>query len=188
MMDENRKPSRLRAMFKNAVVWGAGWGILGTAVAAVMRLNDNISPLIALLDGIGMGIRIGMVGGLAGAAFAGFISVAYRGKRISEISWQRFGLGGLVLGGLFVPAFIQTMSLLTGGGLAPFTHLWNDVLYSAVFGGLTAAGTMKLAQMDEEKNPVTAGELLDRMERQSLAAGEAPGFAAEQRARAAEQR
>ena len=188
MTDETKKPSRLRAMFKNAVVWGAGWGILGTAVAAVMRLNDNITPLIALLDGLGMGIRIGIVGGLAGAAFAAFISVAYRGQRISEISWKRFGLGGLVLGGLFVPTFIQTMSILTGGGLVPLTHIANDILYSALFGGITAAGTMKLAQLDEEKNPVTAGELLDRMERQSLGAGETPGFAAEQRARATERR
>ena len=188
MPDETGKPSRLRAMMKNGVVWGGVWGALGTAVAAFMRLGDNISPPIALLDGLGMGIRIGIVGALAGAAFAAFISVAYRGQRVSEISWKRFGLGGLVLGGLFVPAFIQVMSLLTGGGLVPFSDIAGDMLYSAVFGGITAAGTMKLAQLDEEKNPVTASELLDRMEQQSLSAGGTPGYAAEQRARAAEQR
>ena len=182
------KQSKLKAMLKNGVVWGAGWGLLGTAVATVFRLADNISPVMAFFDGLGMGIRIGIVGGLAGAAFAAFISVAYRGQRVSQISWPRFGLGGLVLGGLFVPAFIETMSLLTGGGLVPFTHIANDMLYSALFGGITAAGTMKLAQVDEAKHPVTASELLDQMERQSLGTGARTGYSPEQRARAAEQR
>ena len=187
-MSNESKPSRLRAIFKNAVVWGAGWGALGTAVASVMRLNDNISFPIALLDGLGMGIRIGFVGALVGAAFAGFISFAYRGKRLSEINWLRFGAGGLILGGLFVPAFLEAMSLLTGGGLVPFNLIGDDMLYSALFGGITAAGTMKLAQLDEEKNPVTVQELLERMEQQSLATDDATRISIEQRLRATERR
>ena len=173
---------------RNAVVWGAGWGILGTAVATVMRLIDNISPVMAFLDGLGMGIRIGLVGALAGAAFAAFISIAYRGQGISDISWRKFGLRGMVLGGLFVPTFIQTMSLLTGGGFAPFGDIAGDMLYSALFGGITAAGTMKLAQMDEARHPLTANDLLDRMERQSIGGGAATGYSAEQKAHATEQR
>ena len=61
MSDEN-KPSRLRGIFKNAVVWGAGWGVLGTAVASIIRLTDNLPLWQAILDGIGMGVRIGVVG------------------------------------------------------------------------------------------------------------------------------
>lgn len=170
MSDEN-KPRRLRAIFKNAVTWGAVWGALGTAVAAIFRLSDNIPFGNAILDGIGMGIRIGLVGALAGAAFSTFISLAYRGKNLRDISWVRFGIGGAILAGAFVPAWMETMSILTGGGLVPLRFITDDIVYSTLFGGITAAGTMLLAQRDEEKNPVTVQELLERMEQQSLGAG-----------------
>src|SRR4051812_15955032 len=119
MADDDKLP-RLRATFRNSVVWGVVWGSLGTAVATTMRLIDKIPLGGAVLDGIGMGARIGVAGAVAGAAFFAFISVAYRGKRLSEISWLRFGLGGAVVAGLFVPGFLETMSLLTGGGVVPW--------------------------------------------------------------------
>lgn len=185
MPNENRFP-RLRATFRNSVVWGVAWGTLGTAVASVMRLIDKIPFGHALLDGLGMGIRIGIMGGIAGAAFFAFISVAYRGKRLAEISWQRFGLGGAIVAGLFVPGFLQTMSLLTGGGLVPWHLVADDFVFSAVFGGITAAGTMILAQRDEAAHPVTVEQLLDRMERQSMGAGEATGYRKAERSRSVE--
>jgi hypothetical protein len=182
MPNETRFP-RLRATFRNSVVWGVAWGTFGTAVASVMRLIDKIPFGHALLDGLGMGIRIGVVGAIAGAAFFAFISVAYRGKRLSEISWLRFGVGAAIVAGLFVPGFLQTMSLLTGGGLVPWHLLSDDFVLSAVFGGITAAGTMILAQRDEAAHPVTVEQLLDRMERESLGAGEVTGYRKAERAR-----
>lgn len=187
-MSDEYKPSRLRAIFKNAVVWGAAWGALGTAVASLMRLNDNLPLWQAILDGIGMGVRIGIVGGITGAAFAAFISVAYRGKRLAEINWLKFGLGGLILGGLFVPAFLETASLLTGGGFVPFNLINGDMLMAGLFGGITAAGTMKLAQHGVDKDPVTADVLLDKMEQQSLGPGEIAGIATGPKSRVATER
>jgi hypothetical protein len=171
MSDE--KPRRLWAIIKNAVTWGVTWGALGTAVATVFRLNDKIPFVNALLDGIGMGVRIGVVGAFTGAAFAAFISLAYRGKNLREISPLRFGTGGAILAGAFVPAWMETMSLLTGGGLVPFDLINGDIVYSALFGGITAAGTMIMAQRDEVKNPDTVQDLLERMDTQSLGAGTA---------------
>ena len=55
-MPDEIKPRRLRAIFKNAVVWGGIWGVLGTAISAVFRLNDNIPFGNAILDGIGMSV------------------------------------------------------------------------------------------------------------------------------------
>jgi hypothetical protein len=185
MSDESRF-TRLRATFRNSVVWGLAWGTFGTGVASVMRLIDKIPFGHALLDGLGMGIRIGVMGGIAGAVFFAYISLAYRGKRLSEISWPRFGLGGAIVAGLFVPAFLQTMNLLSGGELVPWNLVWDDSIYSALFGGITAAGTMILAQRDEAAHPVTVQELLDRMERQSLGAGEATGYREAERSRSAE--
>ena len=177
MPGENRFP-RLRATFRNSLVWGVAWGTLGSAVASVMRLIDKIPLGYALLDGLGMGIRIGVVGAIASAAFFAFISVVYRGKRLSEISWIRFGIGGATVAGLFVPAFLQTMNLISGGGLVPWHLVFDDFVLSALFGGITAAGTMILAQRDEAAHPVTVEQLLDRMERESLGAGGATGYRA----------
>ena len=185
MSDENRF-TRLRAMARNAAVWGVGWGAIGTAVATAMRFVDKIPFANAILDGIGMGIRIGFIGAIAGTAFFAFISVAYRGKRLREISWVRFGIGGAILAGLFVPGFLQTMNMLSGDGMVPWNLVSDDAVFSALFGGITAAGTMFLAQRYEAAHPVTVQELLDRMERDSLRAGEAAAFAKQERSRSAE--
>lgn len=182
-MSDQSKPRRLRGVFKNALVWGVVWGGLGSVVAALMRLSDKIPLFNALLDGLGMGIRIGVVGALTGAAFSTFISVAYRNKRLSEISPAGFGLGGAILAGLFVPAWMQTMNLLTGGQMVPWHLVTDDILFSTVFGGITAAGTMLLAQRDEARNPVTVEQLLDRMERESLDAGVAARLETRERSR-----
>jgi hypothetical protein len=173
-------------MFRNSVVWGVAWGTLGSGVATVMRLIDKIPFGNALLDGIGMGVRIGFAGAITGAAFFAFISLAYRGKRLSEISWLRFGLGGAIVAGVFVPGFLQAMNLLSGGGLVPWHLVLDDFLYSAVFGGITAAGTMILAQRDEAANPVTVQDLLERMERESLDAGSATHYRKAERFRSVE--
>jgi len=175
MSDETRFP-RLRAAFRNAVVWGVGWGAFGTVVATAMRLADRIPLGGAILDGLGMGIRIGFMGALAGTAFFAYIAAAYRGKRLSEISWVRFGIGGAIVCGLFVPAFLQTMNLLTGGHLVPWNLVFDDLIFSAAFGGITAAGTMLLAQRYDAAYPVTVEDLLDRMERNSLGAGAAQEY------------
>lgn len=187
MPDEN-KPSRLKAVFRNAVVWAVGWGALGTTWATLRRLGDNIQLPYAILDGVGMGVRIGIVGGIVGAAFATFIISEYKGKRLSEISWLKFGMGGMILAGLFVPVALETLSLLTGGGFVPLRLVTDDIVFSGLFGAITAAGTMKLAQMHEEKNPVTVQALLEQMETQSLGAGAASEITARERARAAERR
>jgi hypothetical protein len=178
--------SRVRGMFRNSVVWGVAWGAFGTVVASAMRLIDKIPFGMALLDGLGMGIRIGFAGAVVAAVFFAYISVAYRGKRLSEISWPRFGLGGAVVAGLFVPGFLQTMNLLSGGPLVPWNLLADDFVLSALFGGITAAGTMIIAQRHEAAHPVTVEDLLNRMEQNSLDAGAPAGYRKAQRERAAE--
>jgi len=185
MSDESRF-FRLRAALRNAAVWAVGWGVIGTAVATAMRLVDKIPFGKAVLDGIGMGIRIGFIGAIAGTAFFAFISLAYRGKRLRDISWVRFGVGGAVLAGLFVPAFLQTMNLITGGSMVRWNLVFDDLVFSAAFGGITAAGTMLLAQRYEARHPVTVQELLERMERQTLAAAEAVQYRNPQRTRSPE--
>ena len=182
-MSDESKFYRLRAAVRNSAVWGVAWGAIGTVVATGMRLADKIPFGHAVLDGLGMGIRIGIMGGIVGAAFFAFIGLAYRGKRLSEISWARFGTGAAILGGLFVPAFLQTMNLLTDGRIVPWHLVTDDMLFSAIFAGITAAGTMFIAQRDEAAHPVTVEELLERMERDALASAQAAEYQKPERSR-----
>ena len=161
---------RLRGAFRNSVVWGVAWGVLGTTVTATMRLFDGIPLLNAIGDGIGMGIRIGVMGGIAGAAFSTFISVAYHKKRLAELSALRFGIGGAVVAGLFVPAFMQTMNIVFGDGPVPWGLLYFDIAIAAFFGGVTAGGTIKLAQHAESLAPLAEQDALDAPERAALPA------------------
>jgi hypothetical protein len=78
------------------------------------------------------------------------------------------------------------MNLLSGDGLVPWHLVADDLVLSAVFGGITAAGTMILAQRDEAAHPVTVQQLLERMERESLGAGEPTEYRKAERSRSAE--
>jgi hypothetical protein len=70
----------------------------------------------------------------------------------------------------------------------PFNLINGDMLMAGLFGGITAAGTMKLAQHGVDKDPVTADVLLDEMEQQSLGPGEIAGIATGPKSRVATER
>ncbi|HEU0055055.1 MAG TPA: hypothetical protein VFQ39_17835 [Longimicrobium sp.] len=136
---------RAKGAVTNAVVWGAAWFGLTVATVGVLRTTGVIhAPGFWLFDAIFIGMRVGIMGGLAGGAFSALIGFLYRGRRLSQINWVRFGLGGGIVAGLFVPAFMILASLLTGGGLP--TSIAEDVVLAALFGAITAGGSMWLAQ------------------------------------------
>lgn len=150
-----------RAALRNALVWGGAWFVLAIAAFAVLAVVGFVPPGIGWLDRIGMAIRVGIVGVLAGAAFSTFIRLRYRGRRLSELSWVRFGLAGGVLTGLLVPAYMQTFNLLSGDGLVPWALIRGDILVSTVFGAVAAGSSLRLAQLAEARLP---GGNHDRLE------------------------
>ena len=143
---------RLRGIVGNAVVWGIGWGLLGFVTTFALGLTGVIER-VWWLDAVGMGIRIGVVGGIAGAAFSAFIALAYRGRRIQDISPLRFGIGGALVSAVGLPLFMQTMNVLSGDGPVPWQHIRGDVLMLAAFGGVAAAFSLKLAQVAARRAP-----------------------------------
>ena len=163
---------------KNAIVWGVAWGALGSVVAAMVRLSDGIALPMAILDGIGMGARIGFAGGIVGFAFAAFIALVYRNRRVSQIDPLRFGIAGALLAGIFLPFFMQGMNVLSGDGAVPWRLIASDIVIAVVFGGLTAWSTMKLAQSGAAHD-----ELPEADDRESLASG-TPDFMADRHAAA----
>ncbi|HEX6746157.1 MAG TPA: hypothetical protein VF092_02500 [Longimicrobium sp.] len=160
---------RLKGAVKNAVVWGAAWFALTVVTVAVLHAAGVVASRGPWpLDAIFMGMRVAVMGAIAGGFFSALISLLYRGRRLAEISWVRFGLGGGIVAGLFVPAFMVTASLLSGGGIPRLGAIGSDVLLAALFGGVTAGGSMWLAQRGATAS--IAGP--DRRER--LAAGSGP--------------
>ena len=135
---------------KNAVVWGGAWfGLAFTTVIGLRTIGVVVPPEIGVVDAIGMAIRVGIVGGMAGGAFATFISLFYRGRRLSEISLPGFALGGAAVGELFVLLFFALPSLVTGDAFPPLDDILSDLVIAAVFGGIAAGASMWLAQRAE---------------------------------------
>jgi hypothetical protein len=138
---------RLIGAVKNGMVWGVAWFGLAFVMILVLRTIGVVVPAsISLIDAIGMSIKFGVMGGITGAAFSVFISLLYRGRRLAEISRVRFAIGGGVVAGLFVPAFMMAGNLISGDGFPPFAAIRGDILAAALFGGIAAGASMWLAQ------------------------------------------
>jgi hypothetical protein len=144
---------RLRGAIGNVFVWGAGWTVLALAVFAVLKVSGFLSPEVIWIDGLGIAARLGVMGGIVGGAFSLAIGTLYRGRRLAEMSALRFGVGGGVMAGLFVPLFLQTMSVLSGGGLMAPGLLLDDAALAALFGAVAAGGSLRLAQRAEHALP-----------------------------------
>lgn len=155
MMAADNFLRRLGGAIKNAVVWGAAWFGLTVVTVAVLHLAGvATSQGFWLLDSIAIGMRAAVLGGIAGSAFSAFISLFYRGRRLSQINWLRFGIGGGIVTGLFVPAFFVVANLLSGDGMPAFANIDEDIVLTAVFGAITAGGSMWLAQRGQ---PLSVG-------------------------------
>ena len=134
-----------RGAMGNALLWGVGWCLAGFLVFATLRLA-GVTPRGSLADGLGLAIRIGFWGGLAGAVFSSAIRLMYRGRRLSELSWVRFGIAGGLVTGTFVPLCLQLLNVLFGDGAIPWHLVLDDGVWTAVFGAAAAGSSLKLAQ------------------------------------------
>jgi hypothetical protein len=157
---------RVRGAVKNAMVWGVAWSTFGMATFLALRAIGVIPATLSALDGLGMSLRLGVMGGITGGAFSGFIALFYRGRRLSDISWVRFGIGGGVVAGVFVLGFLSTIRWLTGDGPLSLQDLGTDGLLAAAFGGAAAGASMWLAQRAEraERAEVLPGGREDELE------------------------
>ena len=138
--------SRLRGAIRNSLVWGIGWSVLGFAAQMALRLTGIIDAPVSVRDALVISLKVGLGGGIAGAAFSAFIAFAYRERRIRDISWLKFGVGGAVVTIVSITAFVQGASLLSGSGLVPWRYAYPTTAMFAVFGFCAAALSMKLAQ------------------------------------------
>ncbi len=160
----------LAGVVRNGVLWGIAWFVLAFVTILVLRTIGVVVPAtIGVLDAVGMAIRVGIVGGVVGGVFAAAIRLFYRGRRLSEISPLRFGLGGAIVAELFMLAFFLIANLASGDGFPALANILDDLVIAAVFGGLAAGGSMWLAQRSERAET-------ERGDPPSLGAGAPPAF------------
>lgn len=162
----------LRAMLRNALTWGAAWALAGGALVTVLRLfnpSPEVDSLIeriglAILMGLGWGFRFGIAGAVIGTLFSTVIRLAYRGRRLTDISPVRFALLGAVVGGVGVPLFLQMMNVLSGDGPVPWRLVLDDAPWATVFGAAAAAASILLARRAGALSQGPSPDQLDREE------------------------
>ncbi|MDX2122519.1 MAG: hypothetical protein SF070_15850 [Gemmatimonadota bacterium] len=142
-MDVGNIFRRLRGALGLAVAWGVCWSAVTLVVHVALALvGDGFS----WSETWRAAVRNGVVGGMASVAFSVVIGWLYRGRRLSEISWVRFGAGGAIVAGLALPAIMFVGRTISGDGPLPMEKWIASALLAAAFGGVAAGATMKLAQ------------------------------------------
>ncbi|MBA2628085.1 MAG: hypothetical protein H0U85_08730 [Gemmatimonadales bacterium] len=144
---------RLRAAFGTAVTWGFIWFGILLAGLSVARLAGVLPANASWIGIVSFAVRAGVIGGVAGGAFAAFIGLVYQGKRLSDISWVRFALGGGIATAVFVPLFLQFMNVATGGPPVAWGLLTDDMVLTGVLGAVAAGTMLKVAQRAETTLP-----------------------------------
>jgi hypothetical protein len=137
---------RVRGALGNALLWGAGWLGVTAVTFGVLRVLGVLAPEFSWGAVLETAVNFGIIGTVAGGAFSALIRLRYHGRDLLEISATRFGVSGGLLAGLFVPAFIILGRMATGVGFLPLDVLVQSGALAAVLGGLTAGGSLKLAQ------------------------------------------
>lgn len=169
---------RLRAIALNGLVWGGAWFV------GVMTLATTAN----LLEGRGLrveGWELAVPGGIlftvAGVAFSTVVTLVLRGRKLSELNWMRFGLGGGVVSFFFLPTLVSVLRAFAGDDMLAVTKLLGTGALGFMFGSIAAAGTLKLAQLADRYSPSGSAKGPELLEGDQTA----PGMARD-RARAAE--
>lgn len=157
-LDGRFKP--LRGLVGNAVLWGLGW-FLGSLTILTTIYFIAPEPSGSWLDRLGMAIKIGFWGGIAGGVFSTVIGLAYRGRRLSEISALRFAIAGGIVTGLMIPLALQALNVIFGDGPIAWNLVSDDMVLGAVFGFAAAGASLKLAQRATRDLPDGAHDELD---------------------------
>ena len=136
---------RLRGAFGNALVWGASWFGASFALLTTLYLTVGLPVPDPWRFIFYVTANFGVTGFLTGGAFAAFVRLAYRNRPLLDINVNRFAMGGAVIAGLLSPAVTVIARMLAGPGVV-LGDLIMGGIWAAVFGGVTAGFTVKLAQ------------------------------------------
>ena len=159
---------RLRGAVGNATVWGTAWFGWTLALFTTEELFGGLASPFPWLFILKLATIIGVTGSLTGGAFSAFLGFAYRDRSLLEIKVRRFALGGAIIAGLFSPVVAVIAGTLTGTGLASGNLIGVGAM-AALLGGVTAGGTIKLAQRAARKLSEAAVDELETEQDEVLA-------------------
>lgn len=157
---------RIRGWLGNALVWGAGWSLVTIPIMGVLHLMgldyfpSGLATLIAK--------NLFAMGFVAGGAFSTYLGLAYRNRGFDELRPRRFALVGAVFSVLLVPTFtfLPGLGMLLGGSFNGAVA--GGIALAAALGGVTAFGTVKIAQNAALEAGPQSGERLGTDERELL--------------------
>jgi hypothetical protein len=150
--------TRMRGIVGNAMVWSVGWAVLGFGTQLILRSTGVIEAPVSVPEAAIVGLKVGVGGGIAGAAFSAFIAFAYRNRRLQDISWAKFGVGSAVMTALSITGFVQSASLLGGGNLIEWKYMHPTLEIFTAFGFSAAALSMKVAQAAARREALAFGD------------------------------
>lgn len=156
---------RIRGAIGLGLTWAAAWFGAGMLLLLVVGPDAADVPFP---------VGFGMLGFLAGVAFSGVLGLIEGRRRFDQMSMRRFATWGALAGLVFAALFVGIVAVLEGGGLPIFTL---GIVF-ALAGATTAAGTLALARMSEDRELIDATDEVDevglseREERELLGGGD----------------
>lgn len=136
---------RVRGAIGMGLTWAMAW--FGAGVLLLLIIGPDAAD-------VPFPIGFGMFGFLAGVTFSAVLAIVEGRRSFDQMSLPRFagwgGVGGLLMSGIFV------LAAALSGDTTPLEHLVLLGPVFAVAGAGSAAGSLGLARMAEEREPLDA--------------------------------
>jgi hypothetical protein len=146
------------------LTWALAWFAAGLVLLLIVGPDAADVPFP---------LGFGLLGFLAGATFSGVLAIAERRRGFDQMSLPRFAMWGGAGGLLFSVLFVLAVAV------SGDATLLDDLVFLgplfAVAGAASAAGSLALARMAEDREVLEAGEDVDEAELTEGAARERLG-------------
>ena len=140
---------------RGAIGMGLTWGLAWFAAGMVMMLGLLLTTGSTGAD-VPYPLGFGMFGFIAGVTFSGVLGLVEGRRRFDQMSLPRFAGWGAVGGFLLSAVFVSAVALLEDP-----SFIQNLVVLGPVFGVAgagSAAGSLALARMAEDRELLDAGQ------------------------------
>ncbi len=137
---------RLRGAVGNAVVWSVGWLLAGVAIISVVYALGLAGGRTFLESAGSAASSFAVLGFLAGGAFSIYLGSVGRRKQLHELRAGRTAVVAGLLTAVSVPLFRIGLEALGLSFIVPIEVVLLTSVLPGVLGGLTAFGTIRVAQ------------------------------------------
>lgn len=150
---------RLRGAFGTALTWAIGWFAAGLVVVTASNLfNLGFREYLdfSVARALEYAGTVAAVGFLTGLVFSLYVAAAFRGRSLENLRPAVLTLGGAGVAAAFYLGWLTVF-----GGLAALDSagLLLSIAMPAALGGLTAYGSIRVAQRALPASAATGGTL-----------------------------